>query len=281
MRKRFANDRDIRERVNNVQLMVDRGEIDDPDFLRALEKIGKGVEIQDIGGDYFEPVVNYKIDKQGQPILDERGEKKVLGNGKVHLEPVERAHGLSDSPSSMRAIIAQERLKRTGYTAFNPPPIEPEIARITKILQDGVSLTSYGKIGMGGARGNRTKEQKLGVAASLLADVDRGYNRETGIAFNGVGLDAGHRIAHSANPLLSDEPSNLIMQNQYMNKGQSAVEKMAYQQGREATDQELAQGLWKSWLNKIMVNQPLLTDGMRKGSSAYNAVMDNINQKLL
>jgi ribosomal protein S11 len=261
--------------------MVDRGEIDDPDFLRALEKIGKGVEIEDIGGDYFEPVVNYKINKDGSPILDAEGKKQYLGKGKVNLEAVERAHGLGQSPSSMRAILAQERFKRTGYTGFNPPPIEGDIERITKILQEGVSATSYGKIGMGGARGNRTPEQKLGVAASLLADVDRGYNRETGIAFNGVALDAGHRVAHSANPLLSDDPSNLIMQNQYMNKGQSAVEKRAYQQGREATNEELAQGLWKSWINKILDGAPLLTDGMRKNSPKYREVMSAINAKVL
>ena len=272
-RRNFQNDRDIRERVNNVQLMIDRGEIDDPAFLRAVREGEKGVEISDIAGDYFEPVVNYKTDKNGN--------KKYLGKGKVHLEPVERAHGLSESPSTLRSIIAQERMKRTGYSAFSLPPIESEIENIKRVLKEGVSATSYGKIGMGGARGNRTPEQKLGVAASLLADTSRGYNRETGIAFNGVGLDAGHRVAHSANPALSDNPSNLIMQNQYMNKGQAAVEKMAYQQNREATDVELADGLFKSFLNKIMRGQPLETDGLRKGSNAYNVVMDNINQKLL
>jgi ribosomal protein S11 len=269
---RFANSREIRERVNNVQLMADKGLIDDPAFMRALREAEKGVELSEVGGDYFEPIVNYKVDKDGN--------KKYLGKGKVNLEPVERAHGLGQSPTSMRAILAQERLKRTGFSAFAPPPIEGEIKRIEQILRESVSATSYGKIGMGGARGNRTPEQKLGVAASLLADVNRGYNRETGIAFNGVALDAGHRVAHSANPLLSDEPSNLIMQNQYMNKGQAAVEKMAFQQGREATDEELAQGLWKSWVNKIMDGAPLLTDGMRKNSTKYREVMSAVNAKI-
>ena len=260
--------------------MADKGLIDDPDFMRVLRKAEEGVELEELGGDYFEPVVNYKVDKNKQAILDSNGNKQYLGKGKVNLEPVERAHGLGQSATSMRAILAQERLKRDGYTGFNPPPIEGEIERVKKILQDSVSATSYGKIGMGGARGNRTPEQKLGVAASLLADVNRGYNRETGIAFNGVALDAGHRIAHSANPLLSDDPSNLIMQNQYMNKGQSAVEKMAYQQGREATNEELAEGLWTSWVNKIMKDSPLLTDGMRKNSPQYKEVMASINAKL-
>ena len=269
MVKQRMADTDLR---NQVQLMVDNGQINDPDFLRALNQVGKGVEISDIGGDHFETVI--------KPPKSERGRKKYLSTGKVELAPRVRAHGLGESPSSMRAILAQERMKRNGYTGFNPPAIEPEIERITQVLNDGVQLKSINSIGMGGAREARTSEQKLGVAASLLADVDRGYNRETGAAFNGVALDAGHRVAHSANPLLSNEPSNLIMQNQYVNKGQAAVEKMAFQQGREATDTELADGLFKSWINKIMNNQTLATDGMRKNSPKYNEVMSAINAKI-
>ena len=262
-------DTDLR---NQVQLMVDNGQIDDPHFMRALNKVGKGVEISDIGGDHFETVIN--------PPKSERGRERYLETGKVELAPRVRAHGLGESPTTMRAMLAQERMKRTGYTAFNTPAIEPEIERITQILNDGVQLKSINSIGMGGARGPRTSEQKLGIAASLLADVDRGYNRETGAAFNGVALDAGHRVAHSGNPLLSDEPTNLIMQNQYVNRGQAAVERMASQEGREATNTELADGLFKVWMNKIMKDQPLATDGMRKNSPKYKEVMRGIDAKL-
>ena len=258
---------------NEIQLKVDNGEIDDPEFLRALASIGRGRDVSEIGGDYFETVI--------RPPSTESGRKKYLASGKVELAPVERPHGLGQSPASMRAILAQQQMKRGGVTTSAGPDIRPEIARIQKILERDVQLKSINSIGMGGARGNRTRDQKLGIAASLLADTDRGYNRQTGAGFNGVALDAGHIVADSADPTLSDEPTNLIMQNQYMNKGQSATEKMAFQQGREATDEELADGLLTSFINKIMKGSKTSTDGMRKGSKKYNDEMDRINNLLI
>ncbi len=259
-----------RERINNVQLMLDRGEIDDPAFVKLMQGLEKAVEIEDMGDVYYSPSVN-KSKKGGYISAD-----------KIIFTPEERIHGGAESPSTFRSILAQERFKRDGYTAFDLAPIEPEIARITKLLRDEVDFNKSVKlIGNAGARGPRTDEQYLGIAASLIADTDRGYNRQTGIAFNGMPLDGGHLVAHSANPLLSDVPTNLIMQNGYMNKAQASTEKMAKNLGREATNVELADGLLKSYINRILNGQMLLTDGMRKGSSSYNDVMSVIDKKLV
>jgi hypothetical protein len=264
------NNAGTRERINNTQLMLDRGEIDDPAFVKLMKGLEKAVEVEDIGDVYYSPVVN-KSKKGGYISAD-----------KIILAPEDRMHGGAQSPSTFRAILAQERFKRDGYTAFDLASIEPEIARITKLLRDEVDFNKSVKlIGNAGARGKRTDEQYLGVAASLLADTDRGYNRQTGIAFNGMPLDGGHLVAHSANPALSDEPTNLIMQSGYMNKAQAATEKKAKQLGREATDVELANGLLKSWIGRILDGEALLTDGMRKNSNQYNSVMSGINAKVV
>jgi hypothetical protein len=258
-----------RERINNTQLMLDKGEIDDPAFVKLMKGLEKAVEVEDIGDVYYSPIVN-KSKKGGYISAD-----------KIILDREDRMHGGAESPSTFRSILAQERLKRDGYTAFDLAPIEPEIARITRLLRDEVDFNKSVKlIGNAGARGARTNEQYLGVAASLLADTDRGYNRQTGIAFNGMPLDGGHLVAHSANPALSDEPTNIIMQNGYMNKGQAATEKMAKKLGREATDVEIADGLMKSWVKRILNGEVLDTDGMSKNSKQYKDVMSVINAKL-
>ena len=56
-------------------------------------------------------------------------------------------------------------------------------------------------------------------------------------------LDAGHFIAHASRPDLSDSPENIGFQNAYENRGQASAEKFASQQGREATQTELANAL--------------------------------------
>lgn len=200
---------------------------------------------------------------------------------KIYLEKEDEFHGGGDSNSTLRSIIAQEQFKRNGSTRFNLPSIQPNIERITQLLQEEVDPASIKQIGKAGNRGNRTDAQFAGIAASLLADTDRGYNRQTGIAFNGMALNGGHLVAHSADPSLSNDPLNIIMQNAYMNKIQGAgPEKMAKNLGRPATDEELADGLMRGYITKILDNTTLLTDGLRKNSKQYNDVMSAIDAKI-
>ena len=258
-----------RQRVNETQLMLDRGEIDDPAFVELMEGLAKAVEIEDIGDVYYSPIVRQS--KKGGHISAD----------KIILAKEDEFHGGGDSNSTLRSIIAQEQFKRNGSTRFNLSPIQPNIERIKKLLQEEVDPASIKAIGKAGNRGNRTNEQFAGIAASLLADIDRGYNRQTGIAFNGMDLNGGHLIAHSADPLLSNDPENIIMQNAYMNKIQGAgAEKTAKKLNRPATDEELANGLMKGYIKKILNNEELLTDGMQRNSKRYNEVMSAINAKL-
>ena len=257
-----------RDRINRTQIALDNGEIDDPAFVKLMQGLERAVEVEDIGDVYYSPIVR-------------EGKKGYASTDKIILDAEDRIHGAALEPSTFRSLLAQERMKRTGYTAFDLQPITADIKRISDLLRDEVDMVSLKKIGKAGARGKRTDEQYLGVAASLLADTDRGYNRQTGIAFNGMPLDGGHLVAHSANPALSDDPENIIMQNGYMNKSQSATEKMAKGLGREATDEELADGLFKSYIRRILENEELLTNGMRKNSQEYKDVMSVINSKVV
>ena len=52
---------------------------------------------------------------------------------------------------------------------------------------------------------------------------------------------------------------------------------MAAQQGREATDKELAEGLFKSHKNKIL--EDIVLPG-RRGSKVLKAFMEPINEKV-
>ena len=115
----------------------------------------------------------------------------------------------------------------------------------------------------------------------ISAFIQRGFDPKTGMPFNtmrspGVTpLDAGHFKSHISNPELSNDPYNIGYQNQYENKGQSAAEKLAGQQGREATDEELADMIFKSIINRTVEDVQL----PRKGK-ARDAFMSPINAKL-
>jgi hypothetical protein len=261
-----------RDRINRTQIALDNGEIDDPAFVKLMDGLARAVEVEDIGDVYYSPVARLSQGKKG-------GYKPA---DKIYLEKEAEFHGGGDSNSTLRSIIAQEQFKRNGNTRFNLQAIEPNIERITRLLQEEVDPASIKEIGKAGNRGNRTDEQFAGIAASLLGDTDRGYNRQTGIAFNGMNLNGGHLIAHSADSSLSNDPLNIIMQNAYMNKIQGAgPEKAAKKLNRPATDEELANGLMKGYINKILNDAVLLTDGMQKNSKRYNEVMSAINAKLV
>ena len=252
---------------NEVQMMINRGEIDDPDFLRAVQLGAEGRAVQDFGGDYFVPVAP----KQ----------KSARESGKVFLEPVERGSGLGTSSATYQAMIAAEALARAGKkdSTFVGPP--KDLDKIASFLEKHVMPGSISSVGTLGSREKPTDREILYRAAALYGDVQRGFDPKTGMPFNtmrspGVTpLDAGHFKSHISNPELSNDPYNIGYQNQYENKGQSAAEKLAGQQGREATDEELADMLFKSIINRTVEDVQL----PRKGK-ARDAFMAPINAKL-
>ena len=254
---------------NEVQQMVNRGEIDDPVFLNALAKAKAGSEIEDIAGDYYELI----IPKQ----------KSARESGKVFMQPVEREHGHSDSLATYQAMIAAEALARSGRAAQPAGRNPQDIERIANILEQGVMQSSIGGIGKLGARETPTDREVLLRAAALVSDVDRGRDPVTGMPFNtmkqqGVTpLDAGHFVAHVSNPGLSNSPYNIGFQNAYENKGQAAAEKIAGNLAtpREPTGEEKADMLFKSIINRTVKDVKL----PRKGK-ARDEYMAPIHAKL-
>ena len=248
---------------NEVQLMINRGEIDDPAFLRAIETVGEGRDVSDIAGDYYDVVI-----------------PKRSKDGKVALVAKEREHGLGNTPATLRAMLGAEQMYSGGGSDFQRNP--QEVQKMANFLQKHVTQGSLSAIGMKGARENPTPQEKLLRTSALLMDTDRGADPRTGLPFNTMmsegttPLDAGHFIAHTSRPDLSNSPYNIGWQNQYENKGQSYAEKYAGQQGREATNEELADALFKSVVNKLTADIVL----PRKGK-ARDAFMAPINAKLL
>ena len=243
------------------------GEMNDPVFENALKLAGEGRKVEEFGGDYFETVLPKR--------------KGDMASGKVFLKPVERGHGLGTSGATYQAMRAAEDLARTGKSKSAAP--EKDLEALASFLQKHVMDGSISSVGTLGSRERPTPEQTLMRAAALYGDVDRGYDPKTGMAFNlmkgqdgVIGLDAGHIISHASRPDLSNDPRNIGYQNQYENKGQSAAEKFAAGQGREATGEEIANMLWKSMMNRTVADVKL----PRKGSAAFNELMDPINAKV-
>lgn len=239
-------------------------EINDPQLVALLTALEDYVELEGAGGDYYH--------------LEGARRKSDNMAGKVFLVAEPRAHGMEQHPLTHRAISAtQQMYENGGKPLVNAPPKEPAIARLGELLDKYVMGTSVSSIGSGGARDTRTPEQLRDITASLLVDTDRGYHSRAGYAYGGISNDVGHIVGHESRPDLSDEATNLEMQNQYANKGQAATEKMAANQGREATNEELAQGLFKSHKNKLLAD--VVLPG-RKGSKERNAYMQPINDKV-
>lgn len=239
---------------------------EDPELAELLDGLQRYVNLEQDVADYYD-------------LAAAKGKKDRMA-GRVFLVPKERAHGLSQDPLTHKAIAAtQQYHEGGGQPLVAPSSIDAETAAMKETLQDLVMNTSISKVGGGGERSAtpRTDEQRLDAAASLLATLGRGYNQDVGYAFGGIPLDVGHKIGHISRPDLSNTASNLAWENQYANKGKAATEKMAGNQGREATDEELAAGLFRSHINK-------LTEGVvlpgRKGSAEREAFMDNINSKI-
>ena len=259
---------------NDTQLGVNRGDyIDDPVFLNALKKAGEGRKVEEFGGDYFETILPKS--------------KKEMATGRVVLKPVERSHGLGTSAATYQAMSAAESLARTGKSKITPGAGAKNLPEIASFLQKHVMPGSITQVGTKGSRGNATDEQILLRAAALFGDTYNGFDPRHGMPFNMmkgqtgvVGRDAGHFIGHASRPDLSNDPYNIGYQNQYENKGQSAAEKIASQEGRVATGTEIADMLWKSIVNRTVEDVKLPSRNTKVGKAAYEALMGPINAKL-
>lgn len=243
-----------------------RGELGDPVLEKLLGELEDYVELQGLGGDYYH--------------LEAAKRKSDRAAGKMFLVAEPRAHDEAQNSLTHRAIRATHDLHANdGVSLVNAPAKEPEIARVNELLDQYVMDTSIRNIGSAGERGDlpRSNEELRDVAASLLVDTDRGYNSRAGYAYGGMPLDGGHVVGYASRPDLANTGSNLEWENQYANKGKAATEKMAAGLGREATDAELAQGLFKSHLNKLIEGTELPG---RKNSKERRAFMEPINAKV-
>jgi hypothetical protein len=264
------NRRELSEKLhrrNAAQVAYNNGEIEEEYLKNALDKAMKGVEVEEMGGDYFEPIYS----AQGAP------------QGKVFLSRKPRESGLGTSAITYQAMLAAEKLARDGKIDVNLP--SKDLQEIAAFLKENVMDTSISEVGKKGVRStkNISPNQILYRAAALFGDVERGYDPRHGQPFNnmkGQGItpiDAGHIISHASRPDLSNDPSNIGFQNQYENKGQATAEKLASQSGREATGDEIANMLFKSIINRSVKDVSL----PRKGSKAYLELLDSIDSKIM
>lgn len=257
------------QRANDLALGSNayiKGELNDPHLDKLLQGLEDYIELEGLGGDYYH--------------LEAAKRKSDNAAGKVFIVAEPRAHDQNQHPLTHKAIKATHDLHANdGIPLINARDKGPEIARAKELLQKYVMDTSVRNIGSGGERSAlpRSNEELQDVAASLLVDTDRGYNSRAGYAFGGMPLDAGHVIGYASRPDLANKGSNLEWENQYANKGKAATEKMAANEGREATDAELAQGLFKSHINKLVDDVQLVG---RKNSKAREEFMAPINAKV-
>jgi len=262
-----ANNAIRNARIANTSRALIRKELNDPQFEKLIDGLEDYVRLEQMGGDYF-----YLTDVKN---------KKDNANGLVAIKAKPRSHGDAESPLSINSILKTQLYHEGGGVPLvSPPSKELAIDEARELISKYVQGGSVSKLGSGGARSKRSPEELLGIAASTLVDTDRGYNSTVGYAYGGLGLDQGHKISHIGRPDLSNDPNNLEMEIQYANKGKSATEKMAGQEGREPTDEELAQGLLKSFINKITSDVKLPSRGSLKGRAEYEAIMDPINAKV-
>lgn len=243
-----------------------RGQLNDPQLTELLDGLEDYVELERMGGDYYyiAPAKN----------------KTARMSGQVFLEAEPRMHGASQHPLTHKGLAATQLLHAGGGVPLvNAPAKDPAVARAAELIDKYVMPTSIRNIGSGGERSAlpRTAEELQDVAASLLVDTDRGYNSRAGYAYGGLPLDAGHVIGYINRPDLANKGFNLENEIGYVNRGKAATEKMAGNQGREATDEELAAGLLKSHVNKL--TEDVVLPG-RKNSKERQAFMAPINAQV-
>jgi hypothetical protein len=243
-----------------------RGDLNDPVLNQILEELEDYNELEGMGGDY-----RYLVAPKN---------KKSRDAGMVMYVDEPRKHDLQQHPLTHKAIAATQRYHEGGGVALvAPPEKEVAVARAKALIQQYVMPGSISKIGGGGERAElpRTAEERADVAASRLVDTDRGYNSVIGYAYGGIPLDAGHVKSYISRPDLANKGTNIAEEIQYANKGKSATEKMAGNQGREATDAELAEGLFKSHKNKLI--EGIVLPGNRNSAERI-AFMKPIEDKL-
>lgn len=229
---------------NKVQIAINRGKFDnDPVFLKILEKIRQGRNLQDMVQDYYNTVVPKRPSDRA--------------TGKVHLQKRVRGKDQQTHPATMQAMIAAERLASSKGIKFQRDKNEME--RMASFMKDHVmegSINTMGKEATGG-REKPTDEEIPLRAAALMLDNNNGYDFHHRRPFNTImqwestPRDAGHITSYIADKSLANDPLNIAWQNEYENKGKASAEKFAGQQKREATDKEIADALFKSFINKI------------------------------
>jgi len=262
-----ANNAIRNARIANTSRALKRGELKDPEFEKLINDLEDYVCLEQMGGDYF--------------YLTGVKDKKDNANGLIGIKAYPRSHGDSESPLSINSILKTQLYHEGGGVSLvSPPSKELAIEEAKKLISKYVQEGSISKLGKGGARSKRTPEELLEIAASTLVDTDRGYNSTIGYAYGGLGLDQGHKISHVGRPDLSNNPNNLEMEIQYANKAKSATEKKAGKEGRVPTDAELAQGLLKSFINKITSDVTLPDRRTLAGRAEYEALMNPINAKV-
>ena len=257
---------------NFFQVEMNKGLYDDdPAFLKAIEEVRLGRHLQDMTQDYYNLVVP-------------KG-KKDRATGKLHLQKRDRGHGQGKSEATLRAILGAEGLASSGGSTFKRDM--NEVNKMVRFMDKHVmpgSIATMGAEGTSGkGRSKPTDEQLPLRAGALMIDSNNGYDPVTKIPFNGImqwettPRDAGHFTAHVADHSLSNDPTNIGWQNGYENKGQSAAEKIAGQEGREATNEEISAMLVKTFINRL-TNDVYLP---RRNSKEYHAYMAPINTQII
>jgi len=236
----------------------------DPQLAKLLNGLEEVIELSDLGGDYYYLQPAYKGSNN---------------EDKYRLVPRDRVKDKQQDPLTHAALAQTQKFYNNGgKNLVNPPNKQLAVERAAELIEKYLVPSNIKSIGGRlGVRETPSDKEALGRTASLLADLDRGYNSRIGYAYGGMPIDAGHMISHISRPDLSNSPHNIEFQNAYVNRGQSGIEKLAGNQNREPTNEELAEALFRSHLNKIL-------DGVvlpgRKGSKERNEYMAAINAKL-
>ena len=262
-RKATAADSERLRNINRAALVADQfgnpnSLLYDPAIARVLEITEQGRLVQDVVGDQFD-ITGYDR------------------SGRLRIKPKE-VHGLSDSPANIRELGITSQYYAGGQEPLveqRASVIDPEAAAAMKLI----NIADVSALGSKGLRPGEslTRDEKLQRAVVLGSDSVRGYNRVTGIPFGDFGLDAGHQIAHAIDPSRSADPANIMFENKYMNRSKAGVEKKAAQENRAIDNQEMAQSLFRSFINKIVAGVELPG---RRGSTVREEYMNPARDKV-
>ena len=142
--------------------------------------------------------------------------------GKVQLKR-SNIHGMGDSRDTWQSMGMAKALADSGQDSFVDHSVRSDNTENLKIIDELLSDASKNMVAYSGWReeaGPLTPIQRDGRLTALLLDSDRGYNRNTGAPFGESGIQGGHILPHKHFPLLSNDPSNLMLENRYQNMRQ-------------------------------------------------------------